>query len=142
MARLAGIYGPGRAALLRKFLSGEAVIDSTPRYINQAHRDDIADALFLLTRQALASASTGERRVYNVADGEPITERECYDWLSRHFDRPLPPVASAPLERKRGNSNKRVSSAKLQALGWTPRYPDFASAMAQSILPNVERCGA
>jgi hypothetical protein len=46
------------------------------------------------------------------------------------------------LPRKRGNSNKRVSSAKLQALGWTPRYPDFATAMSQSILPNLDSCGA
>ena len=143
VARLAGIYGPGRSALLRQFLNDEAVIDSIPRFINQAHRDDIAEALFLLIRQALEREATpGERRIYNVADGEPITERECYEWLSRHFDRPLPPVASTPVERKRGNSNKRVSSAKLKACGWEPRYGSFQAAMAESILPNLKSRGA
>ena len=53
VARLAGIYGPGRSALLRKFLSGEARIDANlERYLNQAHRDDIAAALFLLVKFA------------------------------------------------------------------------------------------
>ena len=142
VGRLAGIYGPGRSALLWKFLAGEAVIDSAPRFINQAHRDDIASALFLLVSQALTgSAATAERRIYNVADGHPITDRECYEWLSARFDRPLPPIASAPLERKRGNSSKRVSSKKLQAVGWTPRYPTFEIAMTESIVPSLKSHG-
>jgi hypothetical protein len=37
---------------------------------------------------------------------------------------------------KRGASNKRVSNAKLRGLGWTPRYPSFAEAMEESILPS------
>src|SRR6266568_2646157 len=46
-ARLAGIYGPGRWALLSKFLSCEATVDlESYRFINQAHRDDIAAVLF------------------------------------------------------------------------------------------------
>ena len=49
VARLAGIYGPGRSALLRKFLSGEARIDNDgQRYLNQVHRDDVAAALLHL----------------------------------------------------------------------------------------------
>ena len=143
VARLAGVYGPGRSALLRKFLAGEAVIDSTPRFINQAHCDDIAAALFLLTNQRLTgAASSAERAIFNVADGQPITDRECYEWLSARFDRPLPPVAAEPLERKRGNSSKRVSSDKLQARGWRPRYPTFEAAMTESILPRLKTHGA
>ncbi|HET9417771.1 MAG TPA: NAD-dependent epimerase/dehydratase family protein, partial [Chthoniobacterales bacterium] len=43
VARLAGIYGPGRSVLLEKFLSAEAFIDPEhDRFINQVHRDDIA----------------------------------------------------------------------------------------------------
>ncbi len=33
VARLAGIYGPGRSALLSKFLAGEAIIDPGERSI-------------------------------------------------------------------------------------------------------------
>ncbi len=54
VARLAGIYGPGRSALLRKFLSGEARIENGgERYLNQVHRDDIAAALLHLVASSI-----------------------------------------------------------------------------------------
>src|SRR6266702_5707334 len=38
VARLAGIYGQGRSALLNKFLSGAAIIDlENDRFVNQVH---------------------------------------------------------------------------------------------------------
>jgi nucleoside-diphosphate-sugar epimerase len=143
VARLAGIYGPGRSALLRKFLASEAVIESTPRYINQAHRDDIASALYLLIEQGLdGSGIPAERRVYNVADGHPLTDHECYGWLSAHLGRALPRLATSPVERKRGDGSKRVSSDRLRGCGWRPRYPRFQAGMTESILPDLERLGA
>lgn len=145
VTRVAGIYGPGRSALLRKFLAGTALIDPmSDRFTNQVHRDDIAAALLLLVRRYVRAPrlQNSYLRIFNVADGNPLSARDCYQWLASRLDRPLPPVSDAVLPRKRGNSNKRVSSAKLQALGWTPRYPDFATAMAKSILPNLESCGA
>src|SRR5205823_6910383 len=46
VARLAGIFGPGRSALLNKFLNGTATINpENDRFVNQVHRDDIASAL-------------------------------------------------------------------------------------------------
>ena len=42
------------------------------------------------------------------------------------------------MHRKRGDSNKRVSNKKLRALGWIPRYPTFAEAMHESVLPSGE----
>ncbi len=134
VARLAGIYGPGRSALLRKFLDGTAVIGpDAERFVNQAHRDDIAAALFLLASQRPAA----EPRIFNVADNHPIAQRECYEWLAAHLQRPRPPLSAEAPTRRRGNSNKRVSSAKLQALGWSPRYPTFQIAMKESILPAL-----
>jgi nucleoside-diphosphate-sugar epimerase len=130
VARLAGIYGPGRSALLRKFLVGNAVLDpASSRFVNQAHRDDIAAALLLLVQQRRG----GE--IYNVSDHHPISQRECYEWLAVHLQRPLPPIVAAVAERKRGATNKRVSSEKLQAIGWRPRYPTFADGMLRSVLP-------
>ncbi len=140
VARLAGIYGPGRSALLRKFLDGTAVIDPTShRFINQAHRDDIASALFLLSRlvyERKIANGLGTRRIFNVSDNHPITQLECYEWLARRLDRPVPPAVAIVAARRRGSSNKRVSSAKLHALGWAPRYPTFECAMAESVLQN------
>jgi nucleoside-diphosphate-sugar epimerase len=134
IARLAGIYGPGRSALLEKFLSGEAMIDPpNDRFVNQVHRGDIAAALFLLIGQCV-----GAGQIYNVVDDEPILQSECYRWLAAKLNRPLPPLGKSESGRKRGRSNKRISNAKLRYLGWTPRYPSFAEAMQRSILPSFE----
>lgn len=130
VARLGGIYGPGRSFLLKKFCAGEAVIDREhDRFINQVHRDDIASALLLLSE-------LGAAEIYNVVDNEPILLSECYEWLARELDRDSPPEGVAKQNRKRGDSDKRVSNKKLRALGWIPRYPTFADAMRSSILPS------
>ncbi len=141
VARLAGIYGPGRSALLRKFLSGEARLEEGgERYLNQVHRDDIAAALLHLV------ASSSERlsgpSIVNVADDQPITQREAYTWLARKMDRPLPVVAAQPSERKRGASNKQVSNRNLRALGWEPKFPTFPIGMERSVLPAYPTLGA
>jgi nucleoside-diphosphate-sugar epimerase len=133
VARLAGIYGPRRSALLSKFLNGTATIDpNNDRFVNQVHRDDIASALFLLLNQE-AHASP---QIYNVVDDQPLLQSECFDWLAQRLNRPLPPTRESEQPRKRGNTNKRVSNAKLRRLGWTPHYPTFADAMESSVLPS------
>jgi len=132
VARLSGIYGPGRAALLSKFLAGTAIIDpENDRFVNQVHRDDIASALFLLV-----SGEWQERQIYNVVDNQPKLQSDCYRWLAQRLNRPLPPIRKLTEQRKRGDTNKRVSNAKLRSLGWTLQYPTFADAMEKSILPS------
>jgi nucleoside-diphosphate-sugar epimerase len=131
VARLAGIYGPERSALLQKFLTGEAIIDrERDRFINQVHRDDIASALFLL-------AQRGAPEIYNVVDDQPILLSECYEWLAAELRQLVPPNGLITKKRKRGDSNKRVSNKKLRLLGWRPRYPTFQDAMRKSILPST-----
>ena len=130
VARLAGIYGPGRSALLSKFLAGSAIIDpENDRFINQVHRDDIATALFLLLDRPSPA-----REIYNVVDDQPILQSECYRWLAAKLNRPIPPMGRSTAAPKRGASNKRVSNARLRHVGWIPRYPTFAEAMEKSIL--------
>ena len=141
VARLAGIYGPGRSALLRKFLSGEARLEEGgERYVNQAHRDDIAAALFQLV--AISGKELTPPAILNVSDNEPLTQREVYTWLARKMDRPLPVVAARPSERKRGASNKQVSNRNLRALGWEPKFPNFPIGMERSVLPAHSTLGA
>src|SRR4029453_1399649 len=133
VARLAGIYGPRRSALLSKFLNGTATIDpNNDRFVNQVHRDDIASALFLLLNRELQWAAQS----YNIVDDEPILQSECYHWLSQRLNPPLRPLRKSEQPRKRGDTNKRVSNAKLRRSGWTPQYPTFADAMETSILPS------
>lgn len=133
VARIGGIYGPGRSFLLRKFLSGEAVIEEKDeRLINQVHRDDIVNALFLLAERRVEARG----QIYNVVDDEPTSRREVYAWLRAQMIQPAPALGGKPATRKRGESNKSVSNRKLRALGWEPRYPDFRVAMAESVIPS------
>jgi nucleoside-diphosphate-sugar epimerase len=134
VARLGGVYGPGRSALLKKFLSGQAIIDpENDRYVNQVHRDDVAAAFFVLLER---QRPPGE--IYNVVDNKPVSLSECYRWLAERLDRPLPAAGGSPTKRKRGESNKRVSNAKLRALGWAPRYPSFVEGMEESVLASFD----
>ena len=120
VARLAGIYGPGRSVLLKKFLADEAVVEGDGgRWLNQIHRDDAAGALF---RLAQPDTPPG---MYNVADGTPLTQTELYRGLAELFQRAMPPGGPEDRYRKRGWTSKRVSNAKLRAVGWEPRYPSF-----------------
>lgn len=132
VTRLAGIYGPGRSALLRKFLAGTAIIDpENDRFVNQIHRDDIASAIFLLLTRAIHEA-----QIYNVVDDQPMLQSDCYRWLAQRFNRQFPSIGKSTNQLKRGDSNKRVSNMKLRGLGWAPRYSTFAEGMERSVLPS------
>jgi nucleoside-diphosphate-sugar epimerase len=125
VARLSGIYGPGRSVILKKFLSGEAVIEEDGRrFLNQIHRDDAARAVFHL-------ATSRARGVFNVSDSTPLSQLECYEKLSAMFSRPLPPCGPRDLNRKRGWTHKQVSNARLRATGWQPDFPSFIDAAAR-----------
>jgi nucleoside-diphosphate-sugar epimerase len=133
VVRLAGIYGPKRSALLTRFLDGTATIDiENDRFVNQVHRDDVASALFLLLNRKQQDAA----QIYNVVDDKPVLQSECYRWLAQRLNRSLPPVGKSEQSRKRGDTSKRVSNAKLHRSGWTPQYPTFADAMEKSILSS------
>lgn len=132
VSRLSGIYGPGRSVILRKFLTGEAVIEEDGRrFLNQIHRDDAAAAMLHL-------ADSGIRgRVFNISDDRPLSQLECYESLARMFSKPLPPRGTADRERKRGWTHKRVSNARVRSTGWAPRYPSYLDA-AESIAGSLQ----
>ena len=98
--------------------------------------DDIASALFLVV-----SEEWQKRQIYNVVDDQPMLRSDCYRWLAQRLNRPLPPIRELTEQRKRGDTNKRVSNAKLRSLGWTLQYPTFADAMEKSILPGLSEIG-
>jgi nucleoside-diphosphate-sugar epimerase len=124
VARLSGLYGPGRSVLMRKFLSGEAILEGDgTRWINQIHRDDAARALVQLVE---GRANPG---IYNVTDSTPATQLEVYSWLADHFHRPLPSYGPADLQRKRGWTNKRVCNRRLRKTDWQLTYPAYRDAI-------------
>jgi len=131
--RLGGLYGPGRSALMRKFFNGEARIDpENDRFMNQIHRDDAAAAIQFLLRRGESVP-----QIYNLVDNEPTLLSDCYRWLASRLNRPLPVSGKSTSKRKRGESNKRVSNAKVRSHGWVPQYPTFADGMEKSVLLTV-----
>ena len=139
VARLGGIYGPGRSALLERFLAGRSDIDpGNDRFVNQVHRDDAAAAIALLLSRYLADDNAdGQPAIFNVADDAPTRLSEIFAWLgTRLGPQPVAPQRPVP-PRKRGDGNKRVSNARLRALGWEPRFPTFADGFEQSVLPHL-----
>jgi nucleoside-diphosphate-sugar epimerase len=135
ITRLSGIYGPGRSVILKKFLSGEAVIEEDGRrFLNQIHRDDAAAAIRHLASNQ--KSSIVHPRLFNLSDSQPLSQLETYQSLSQTFHRPLPPTGPRDPDRKRGWTHKQVSNAKLRATGWEPRFPCFLDA-AESIVPTL-----
>ena len=131
VARLAGIYGPGRSMFLRKFAEGSAVVEAGgERFLNLIHRDDAARALLRLADPAVPPG------IYNVCDNHPPTQRVLYEWISGFLGKPMPPEGPVDPQRKRGLNNKRVSNQKLRAAGWGPGFPSFREA-----LPSLMRSG-
>jgi nucleoside-diphosphate-sugar epimerase len=129
--RVAGIYGPERGHLFQQYLRGEARLDGDGlRLLNMIHRDDVIRAIV----SALERGVPGQ--VYNVADDEPVTQREFFSWLSDQLHMPMPPSAD-PLERatrKRGVTNKRVSNRKLRLeLNCELKYPTFRQGYSAEI---------
>ena len=124
--RLAGLYGPGRWALLENFQAGRATLeDDGARWLNHLHRDDAAEAVL-----RMLAPGTPEG-IYNVADDTPVTQREAYALFAERFALPFPPSGPVNPARKRGWTSKRVLNAKLRATGWEPRYPSIRDALVR-----------
>jgi nucleoside-diphosphate-sugar epimerase len=131
--RLAGIYGPGRSFLLQSVMNGTASIsDAEARYVNQIHRDDVASAICLVAGTRTIRAP----RILNVVDNAPVPRREILNWLSLQLGKPLPESRGA-VERKRGDSNKRVRNDRLRELGWSALYPTFQEGFQHSVLSAI-----
>lgn len=122
VARLAGLYGPDRSVVWRKFNTDEAAIEEDGRRIlNQINVHDAARAcLFLLENDASG--------IFNVSDSTPLSQLETYQGLSEILDKPLPPTGEKNTSRKRAWTHKKVLNAKLTNLGWKPKYPSFLDA--------------
>jgi len=132
--RVAGIYGPGRSFLLHSTMNGTAV--ASDRFVNQVHRDDVASAIFFIGQ----CQTINPPRIFNVVDDTPAPRAEILAWLSERLSLPLP-TSAAPAEQQQGRSNKRISNAKLRALGWSPAYPSYREGFDQSVLPALKNCG-
>lgn len=126
VARLGGIYGPGRSMFLKKIQEGSAVLEEGGgRHINLIHRDDAARALLALADPRVPGG------IYNVVDDTPSTQRVLYGWIADFFKCPMPPEGPVDPNRRRGMNDKRVSNRKIRQIGWRPEFPSFRNALPE-----------
>lgn len=130
--RVAGIYGPERGHLFQQYLRGEARLTGDgSRLINMIHRDDVVAGIIA----ALERGRAGE--IYNVADDEPVTQREFFLWLSQQLGRPMPPPASEGERagRKRGLTQKRVLNDRLRSeLKCELKFPTYRQGYTEEMV--------
>ncbi len=133
VVRFAGLYGPERYRLDR-YLDGPV----TEGYLNMVHRDDAAGAIRFLLE---TDAARGECVL--VVDDEPVSKRKFADWLANECDVPRPEKRTkaerlaendlSELARRRIETAKRCSNAKLRELGYEFFYPTYREGYRAAI---------
>jgi nucleoside-diphosphate-sugar epimerase len=121
LARLSGIYGPGREQLVDSVRDGAARLAPTGSpspHTNRIHRDDAAAALVHLATMP-APAPT-----YLVTDDEPTPLDDVLRFLAAELGVPEPPRSETATGRQAAG-DKRLSNALLRSTGWRSRFPTF-----------------
>lgn len=126
--------GPLPASLLQFRLFAGGRLGSGRQWFTWIHTDDAVRAIRHLTENEAAQG------VYNVAAPDPVTNAEFTRVLGRVMGRPsLLPVPAFALKLMLGEvstlvlEGRRVSVDKLQALGFTFRFPTLAAALRDLI---------
>ncbi|MGY4497524.1 nucleoside-diphosphate-sugar epimerase [Bradyrhizobium sp. GM24.11] len=123
--RLAGIYGPGRNALVTLRSGTARRIIKPGQVFNRIHVDDIASAI-------LAAINHNSSGTWNVCDDEPAPPQDVIAYAAQLMDI-APPAEEAfataemsAMARSFYASSARVSNAKLKhELGVTLTYPTY-----------------
>ena len=128
--RLAGIYGPGRNALVNLAAGRARRIVKPGQVFNRIHVDDIARALIA----AMAQPKPGA--VYNVADDEPAPPQDVVAYAAALLGLEPPPetaieqAALGPMAASFYAENKRASNRLIKReLGLTWRYPSYREGL-------------
>lgn len=130
--RLAGIYGPGRNALLER-LSGRARRIVKPGHaFSRIHVEDIAGVL------AASVERPRPHRIYNVCDDEPAENAAVLDYASQLLGLDPPPeVPFAEASRTMSamqlsfwRENRKVRNTRIkQELGYALKYPTYREGL-------------
>lgn len=116
VARISGIYGPGREGMLRLAATdGLEIQQSPPNFTNRIHIDDAAAALMHLLLMDSPQA------MYLVSDDLPVARFEVISWLSVAMGKPLPKA----LLDESGSRGKRVDNRRLRSSGFQLTYQDY-----------------
>lgn len=128
--RLAGIYGPGRNALV-DLRAGEARrIDKPGQVFNRIHVDDIGKVI------AAALGSAEAEHVFNVTDDEPAPAPDVVAFAASLLGIEPPPLAPfveaqmSPMARSFYSANRRVRNDRIKrGLGVRLAYPTYRDGL-------------
>ncbi|MCK1388044.1 SDR family oxidoreductase [Bradyrhizobium sp. 21] len=127
--RLAGIYGPGRNALVTLRAGTARRIIKAGQVFNRIQVDDIARAI-------MAAVHHPSGGTWNVCDDEPATPQDVIAYAAKLMNVAPPPEEAfetaemSPMARSFYASSARVSNAKLKReLGVTLAYPTYRDAL-------------
>lgn len=128
--RLAGIYGPGRNALVNLREGKARRIVKAGQVFNRIHVEDIARAI------EATFASNAPSGIFNVADDEPAPPQDVIAYAAELLGIEGPPEIPferadlMPMARSFYSSNKRVSNRRLkEQLGVTLAYPTYRQGL-------------
>ncbi len=128
--RLAGIYGPGRNAIVNLRRGTARRLVKPGQVFNRIHVDDIAGVLMASLERPRAGA------IYNVADDEPAPPQDVVTFAAEAIgvapppEIPFDPAALSPMAASFYSENKRVSNALVKReLGYAFRYPSYREAL-------------
>jgi nucleoside-diphosphate-sugar epimerase/RimJ/RimL family protein N-acetyltransferase len=122
--RIAGIYGPGRSTHTRLLAGNVRLPEGGGGRISRVHVDDLVEAIRVVLGQGEPGA------LYCVADDRPAPQVETVSWLCQRLGLPLPPAVPLDSLHESLRGDRAVSNARLKALGWKPRYPDYVAGFS------------
>lgn len=128
--RLAGIYGPGRNAIVSLREGSARRVVKPGQVFSRIHVDDIAGVL----EASIAKPNPGA--AYNVCDDEPCPPQDVITWAADFIGVAPPPFEDfekaelSPMARSFYGESKRVSNSRMkQELGYKLLYPNFREGL-------------
>ncbi|SCB38878.1 Nucleoside-diphosphate-sugar epimerase [Rhizobium multihospitium] len=128
--RLSGIYGPGRNAFCNLEKGTARRLIKANQVFNRIRVEDIGACARFLSDRKLGG-------IYNVTDDEPAPPQDVVAEAARLMgvepppEQPFETAELTPMARSFYGENKRVSNAKLRALGFPFRYPEYRLSLAE-----------
>lgn len=122
VARLAGLYGPGRVVGRSTVEAGEPVPGDADAWLNLVRAEDAVAALLAQLAEAVPS-------VVLVSDGTPVRRGDYYGHLATLLGRASPRFVGEGGGRG-GGSRRCDPRASWHALGCQPRYGDYRAGLA------------
>ncbi len=120
--RLAGIYGPGRTALLDQVRGGEACGPEDRLYTNRIHRDDVIG--FLEHLSLMHERGADLHPIYIATDSHSATRWDVQSWLATRIGVDPFSLKTGPIP---GRTSKRCRNTLLRESGYQLVYRDFMS---------------